>query len=154
MRQGVQTHGRQIVSPATAVFGAPVVMGAEVYSISLRSERLDEPLVFASPRLLDATLEQAERMLATVGTPDEFIDRVRRCVIECTRTAEPTLERVARELSMSPRSLQRKLKRSGTAFHKLRDETRLALARRQKTRPRVGGQETRLDAFPVFPMHP
>lgn len=115
---------------ATAMFGAPVVMDADMYSLSFASDRLDEPLAFASPRLLEATIEQAEHVLATLNTPDAFIERVRRCVMACTRTAEPTVERVARELDMSPRSLQRKLKRSGTAFHTLRDETRLALAER------------------------
>ena len=44
---------------------------------------------------------------------------------------EPRRDQVARELSMSERTLQRRLEQESTSFHQLLDETRRALAERQ-----------------------
>jgi AraC-like DNA-binding protein len=68
-------------------------------------------------------------MLAAAEGRITASDRVRMALPELLNEGEPSGQRVAQRLSMSWRTLQRRLEASGTTFRTLLDETRFRLAR-------------------------
>jgi AraC-like DNA-binding protein len=54
--------------------------------------------------------------------------RVRVAIMARLRRGQPSMEQVAASLSMGPRTLQRKLRDSGTTFEKILDDMRRDLA--------------------------
>src|SRR5262249_60187188 len=71
---------------------------------------------------LDTMLAAAEGRITTS-------DRVRMALPELLHEGNPNGQRLARQLSMSWRTLQRRLEAGGTTFRTLLDETRFRLAR-------------------------
>jgi len=61
--------------------------------------------------------------------PRDFLGEVRQRVFEKLRDGAPDLEVLARELSMSPRTLQRRLQDEGFSFQRVLEEARHQLAR-------------------------
>ena len=70
----------------------------------------------------------AERYLARLSGPTSFIDEVKRAIAERLRGVEPTLSATAQRLSTSERTLQRRLKESGSSYSELMDSVRRGLA--------------------------
>jgi AraC-like DNA-binding protein len=113
-----------------AFFGAPVTFGAAETEIVFDDRQLDTPLASADPNLLAILEPSAERALAKAPVTAPLTDQVRRALEGALREDDAQLEKVARRLGMTGRSLQRRLKDEGTAFQALRDETRKHLADR------------------------
>jgi len=95
--------------------------------LALPDAALDLPLTTSDPRLLSVLDRHAERSRSTREPPHDFLGQVRQRVFEKLRDGAPDLELVARELSMSPRTLQRRLTEEGTTFHELVDGLRREL---------------------------
>jgi AraC-like DNA-binding protein len=57
-----------------------------------------------------------------------FLQDVRRAVMRLCRQGVPTLEQVAEQFHLTPRTMQRRLADHGTRFQPLVDEVRLQLA--------------------------
>jgi AraC-like DNA-binding protein len=86
---------------------------------------LEVPLTSADPAAMQLAREQCDRELAALSESASLAGRVR---VELTRgDAGATLERVARRLGASTRTLKRRLAEEGTSFRAISDE-----ARRQK----------------------
>lgn len=81
---------------------------------------LDLPIVSADGAATSLAREQCERELAALGDGAHLQDRVRALV----RDGFPTLERVARRLFVSPRTLKRRLAEQGTTFSDVVDDVR------------------------------
>lgn len=96
--------------------------------LALSGEALNLPLASSDPRLLSVLDRHAERALAAREPGLDFLARVRQHVAAKLRDGGPGLEVVARELSMSPRTLQRRLMEEGTTFNELLDALRRDLA--------------------------
>jgi AraC-like DNA-binding protein len=86
-------------------------------------------------RQLDAQLEAA----VPASEPAEFVDRVRERIAVCL-DQDASLNRVARDLGVSSRTLQRHLDAKATSFHTLVEEVRCAyaLSAMRETRQSVG----------------
>jgi len=67
-------------------------------------------------------------MLARLERPLSLVERVRAVIASELDQGEPTLERAARGVAMSERSLHRHLTAAGTSFREVLDETRRARA--------------------------
>lgn len=70
----------------------------------------------------------AKKHLARLSGPTSFIDEVKRAVAEGLRGVEPSLAATAQRLSTSERTLQRRLKESGSTYSELVDAVRRELA--------------------------
>jgi len=89
---------------------------------------LDLPLETSDPRLLSVLDRHAERSRSTREPQHDFLGQVRQHIHDKLRDGAPELELIARALSMSPRTLQRRLTAEGTTFHGLLDGLRRELA--------------------------
>ncbi|APR75711.1 Transcriptional regulator, AraC family protein [Minicystis rosea] len=96
--------------------------------LALPAAALDLALKTSDPRLLSVLDRHAERSLSTREAAQDFVGQVRQRVFAKLRDGAPEVEVVARELSMSPRTLQRRLSEDGTSFQELVDGLRRELA--------------------------
>lgn len=97
-------------------------------ALVLASRDLRRPVTDADTTLGSYLEDHAETVLAALPSQRSASRRTRAAIWRRLRAGEPTLERVARELSMGPRTLQRRLSEEGTSFSVLLEELRRALA--------------------------
>jgi AraC-like DNA-binding protein len=108
-------------------FGCPVSFGNGHTSLVFEVPSLDVPLTGASRELA----QQNERIVVGyLAKLDRSDIRARVCalLIQEFPSGNVTKKSIAKKLCMSPRTLQLKLSKSGTTFHDVVNETRLALA--------------------------
>jgi AraC-like DNA-binding protein len=85
---------------------------------------LDLPLVQADRTALHLMRGQCERILESLGYQGDLVERVRRAVWRDGGTGVSSLEQVAGDLAVSPRTLKRMLAKQGTSFSILLDRER------------------------------
>jgi AraC-like DNA-binding protein len=103
-------------------FGAP----ATVFVVP-RAE-LGRVVEGADPELADLMEPHLERALAAASANSRAAVPVRRALVAMLGGQEPTLERVAKRLGTTPRTLQRRLRDENTTFQDLLDSVRHELA--------------------------
>ena len=111
-----------------AVFKCPVYFGAAHDGLILKREDVDKRLPGGNPNLAEINDRVMIRYLADLNQAD-IVHRTQAAVIELLPSGHISDEKVARALSMSVRSLQRKLQQAGTTFRKILDQTREDLAK-------------------------
>lgn len=125
-----------------AHFGAKVRFGQRCNALVLRSELLEAPFASARPELavhLETLARTLEDRLAPAHDP---VARVAAAVRDQLRDGElPPMDRVARTLGASARTLQRELERAGTTYRDVVDDVRRELAR-----DLLGARETKVAA--------
>lgn len=104
--------------------------------------RVDRELLARPLRKSDAALEQlleqhARRLLERLPQQDEIVMQVRKALTRCLRDGEPKIERVSTQLCSSARTLQRRLKESGTSFRKETNLVRDELAKSYLQDPKL-----------------
>jgi AraC-like DNA-binding protein len=99
------------------------------------------PLVTGDPTLSAILDRHAGELLKRLPPVDKLVDRVRSILAEELRGGDPSAERVAARLSMSTRTLRRKLDEQGTGLSPLLDELRRDLALRYLDEARLGLSE-------------
>ena len=109
------------------VFNAPVVFEAEMDSLTLPSAAVDRRLVSDNPKVALANDKIMIDYLAKLEKNDT-VSQVKAAIIDRLPSGEVAQQDVAPLVSMSVRSLQRRLKTLGTSFQKLLDRTRSELA--------------------------
>lgn len=150
----VEATFMSLIALASHGFGQPIVP----LRVELARRRSDERLLyqyFSCPVSFDAPLDRLVLMEATLARPfvthnadllavllpaleTELESRTERTLADDVRTAlarrmngeRPSVEKVAEELGMSPRSLQRRLGELGTTYQRLLDDTRRDTSRR------------------------
>lgn len=119
------------------VLGGPLRWDGPSVRITFDAALLDVPMSGADPMLgavLDRHLrEQAARLPAE----DELLASIRGAVAGDLAEGAPDLDRIARRLRVSRRSLQRALKREGTSFQRVVDDTRREVALSRLRDPRL-----------------
>jgi AraC-like DNA-binding protein len=95
-------------------------------AIVLPGHVLTTPLATAETGLLSLLEIVAAAQLQTLGDR-AFVDEVR-CAVEALLPDEPSIDRVARQLAVSSRSLQRRLAENCSTFRTVVDQARLARA--------------------------
>ncbi|WNG48095.1 AraC family transcriptional regulator [Archangium minus] len=116
-------------------FGVEPEFGAEVNELAFDGSLLNRPVHGADPLLHRVVARHADELLARAPSGLRFVDEVRRQILQSLRLGVPTAPDVARGLSLSTRSLARRLADEGTSLSALIDEVRreLALAQLQQT---------------------
>ena len=113
-----------------AAFGCPVSFDAKRDRMTLRAADLELPHPEASRTLLSITERHAEQQLAQLPKGDDFMLRLRYLIRTQLPEGALTLSGLAKQVGLSPRTLQRRLAEEGTALRHLLDEERRGLALR------------------------
>ena len=116
-------------------FGAPLTFNADHAALAIDASYLDLPISGRNSELHDA----ATRYLDTRTQPEQHTCRadVRQIIENLLGTGTCSCQHVADTMHMHPRTLQRRLRREGTTFEEIKDETRRDLAHRYLSHPDV-----------------
>lgn len=101
-------------------FGAPLRFRAKRDALVLDASALGTPFVTHNADLLAALLPSLEAKLP----PRSFADEVKTVITRRMAGERPSVEKVARELALSTRTLQRRLGESGQSYQAVLDEAR------------------------------
>jgi AraC-like DNA-binding protein len=110
------------------VFGAPVRFGCGTSAFVIESELCDRQIPAADRRLYPIMVRYLDRILEAMPREDGLLTSVRKLIGETMRQGDPTLRRVAKQLAVAPRTLQRRLGRCGVDFTRLVEDTRRRFA--------------------------
>lgn len=119
------------------VFKCPVRFGAPENRLFFPTNFLAMPIAKADASLCAVLDRHAEELLAKHPPRDSLIDRVRNVITAEFRGGEPSLERIADQLGLTPRTLQRKLQELGTSYNDVLDQMRRQLAMRYLREPQM-----------------
>jgi AraC-like DNA-binding protein len=110
-------------------FRAPLEFGALATAFLLDRKDLERPVALSDPTVTGYLDQLAADTLARLGAEQSMTDRVRRRLWSELSEGVPGVERVARELGMSARTLQRQLRGERTTFAAVLRGLRQELAR-------------------------
>lgn len=120
--------GQELESAYTKRWGCPVWFSSGEDTIVLHKDLLNTPLRQPDP-LLRKTLEaHALSQLATLDTDTALTNRVKHSIRKQLMHGITRQDMVADHLSMTRRTLQRKLSQEGVSYQQLLDEVRQAMA--------------------------
>lgn len=125
------------ISEHLRLFRCPVRFGAPSNRFIFTSNLLSLPIDRADANLCAVLDRHAEEMLAKYPPRDTLVDQVQSIIANEFRGGDPSLERVADQLSLTPRTLQRKLHELGTSHNELLDHMRRQLAMRYLREPEM-----------------
>lgn len=114
------------VQPYLDFFACPVLFEQAETLVRLDQASLQAPLDTADPAMLKLMQQQADALLCALPEVRPIIDQVRRLIGRMCHGLEPSIERIAQAMELSPRTLQRRLREANTC---LRDE--IATVRRE-----------------------
>lgn len=110
--------------------GAVFRFGAPFNGFATSAEYLNLPLRSADPSLHTLIRKHAEAMLAELPRATSLTERVRALMAERLSQGTPTLGEIAKQVSMSERTLARHLEDEGTTYKALLEDLRRRLALR------------------------
>ena len=116
------------ISEHQRVFAAPVIFRCPSNALVMEREFLDHTVPAADHRLYGILSRYLDDVIKRMPQPDEFVGTIRKAIGESLRDGTPKLERVAKSLAVSPRTLQRRLEKHGLDFKKLVHDTRRQFA--------------------------
>jgi AraC-like DNA-binding protein len=112
------------------VFRCPVLFGQKETSITVETAVLDTPVLMANPGLLEYFENYAQDFLAGMNRGKEHTRAVTRIILARLDDEKLSIDRVAKELSISVRTLQNRLSEEGVVFSDLLQSVRESLARK------------------------
>ena len=123
------------ISKHLDLFDCPLKFGAPENRLFFPSGFLSQPIAKADASLCALLDRHAEELLAKYPPRGSLIDQVRNAITNEFRGGDPSLECIAHQLGLAPRTLQRKLQALGTTFNDLLDQMRRQLAMRYLREP-------------------
>jgi AraC-like DNA-binding protein len=111
-------------------FGCDIVFDAPADVLVFDVSHLDTPFATHNEDLLQAVLPGLDAGIAALTQERTFIDVVDAILARGMRGQRPSVETLARELAISPRTLQRRLAESGTSYQERLDRVRQRVAQR------------------------
>jgi AraC-like DNA-binding protein len=115
--------------PYERFFGCPVQFGATENAFILTAAQADRLLPSSNKQLAAVFDQMLAEELARLDKSD-VTARCKASVLECLTSGEASAEDTAKQLHMSPRTLQRKLALANTTYQQLVEDTRKDLALR------------------------
>jgi len=107
------------ISEHMRIFQAPLRFGQPMNALLIDKEDLERPVNLADPELLRTLEDYALSLLHRIYTGETWAGRVVRYISKQMYGGRPTIDSAAREMAVSVRSLQNKLKEEGTTFQEL-----------------------------------
>jgi AraC-like DNA-binding protein len=126
------------------VFQVPVRFEMPFSGATFDRDLLDLPMPDADANLNALLRGQADDMVAALAptpAPSSFLDAVEEAITRGLAEGDATLTRVADQLRMSPRSVQRRLREAGVTHRVVLDRLRLDLAARALSGPELTQRE-------------
>jgi len=123
-------------------FGCPVVLGARQNVLIYAQTDLDRPFLTHNADLFAIVAPQLEAELLEAQRSRELGEHVKGILKRLLAGRRPGIEDVAKELRLSPRTLQRRLAGDGLSFQQLMQEARLELARHYLLNSAIALNET------------
>lgn len=117
------------LTPYLDFFECPVTFGGTLTYVTFPLSFLQRPIAHSDPGLRTLLESQAESLLRALPSGGDFVRDLNAALVRSLHNGEPTLERVAERMAMSPRTLQRRLGDRDLNFQHLLDRTRAELAR-------------------------
>ncbi len=113
------------------VFGVPILFDQEPgFALIFDAADLARPVAGADQRLLPIVQRYLDDASSPAGPPDAWLRDVRALVARTVCDGHPKLERIARELGLGARTLQRRLGERGLVWKTLVEDVRRELALR------------------------
>lgn len=129
-------------------FGTPVRFGSKENRITFPGELFDRPIAGAVPStrgfLEEFALTQLQRHTATHAQAPDFVELLRMELRDAIPSRDFSEASIARRLSVSTRTLQRRLATQGLAFRALVDELQAQMALELLARPELTVDEIAL----------
>jgi len=116
------------LSEYRAITNCDIYFSQDVFEIAWPSEYMKLPLLQYDPIIQGMMDAYAEKLLNELYHDDDFINDIRDTIIHSMAGGEVSLEVVARQLALSPRTLQRRLNKCRVTFKKLLNNIRKELA--------------------------
>jgi AraC-like DNA-binding protein len=111
-------------------FGCDVSFDAPADVLVFDADHLDTPFITHNEDLLQVVVPGLDAGIAALTQERSFIDVVDASLARGMRGQRKSVDTLARELSISPRTLQRRLAESGTRYQDRLDRVRQRVARR------------------------
>jgi len=111
-------------------FGCDVRFDAPSDLLVFEAKALDEPFVTYNPELLEVIVPGLDAALKEGVGARSLADDVRSTLGQRISGERPAIDKVAKAMGMSPRTLQRRLEELGTSYQELLDDVRRRSARR------------------------
>lgn len=124
------------------IFGCPVQFQASGCRMVFDRSVWDTPRTSGDSVLFSVLEEYASLLLETPPRPVGLVDEVRRAIAAELRGGDPSVQRVAKRLGMSPRTLQRRLLHKELKYSQILDEMREGAARAYLSQPDISVSET------------
>ncbi|WP_074958488.1 AraC family transcriptional regulator [Myxococcus fulvus] len=121
-------------------FGCPLRFKARRDALVFDAKVLSTPFVTHNANLLRVLLPSLDERLAPVEQ-DSLVERVRAVVARRMSGERPSVAKVARELALSARTLQRRLEEHGLSYQEVLDDVRHRTALRLLRTEQVGVDE-------------
>jgi AraC-like DNA-binding protein len=129
------------ISEHERIFDCPVRFGANACRMVIARDAWDMKRTGDDPGLFSVLDTYAKMVLAQVPNEPGIVGRVREAIGAELRGGNPRLESVARQLAMSPRTLERRLAEHDVAFSELLDTMRFSTAKSYLANGDVAGTE-------------
>lgn len=97
-------------------FGCPVLFAHPEPGLRCSLDFLATPLRSPDPGLIALLERHADTLLARLPQQAEFVEKLRKSIIDSLREGTPDIETISAKLFCSSRTLQRRLRRVGTGF--------------------------------------
>ncbi len=110
------------------IFNAPVFFQQPQNEIIFKNDVLDYKIDTADKNLLQTFTDYANGILDKLNESTHITDGVKNTVRDLLKGESPSIEKTARKLGMSRRTLQRRLQEEGTTYHAILEEERKSMA--------------------------
>jgi AraC-like DNA-binding protein len=111
-------------------FGVPVRFNAPDNGLLVNTSTLSEPLPGADASLMSTLEWRANAQLESLPDLENILERVKRAMLDGIADGDVRVERIAKKLALSPRTLHRRLQAGGESFQSVLDAIRCDLAKR------------------------
>lgn len=110
------------------LFGCPIEFEARRTCMLIPRDVWETANAHAHVGVLEVLAQHADLLLDKLPKGPDLVERTRKAIGQRLRGGDPSLEAVAAELAMSPRTLQRRLRELGYSYNALADEVRRGAA--------------------------
>jgi AraC-like DNA-binding protein len=112
------------------VFRCPVIFGHKENSITVHAGIVNTPILYSNPGLLQYFENYAQEFMTEMDRQDQYTRAVTKIILARMDDEALTINKVAKEMSMSVRTLQNHLKGEGVVFSDLLKDIRKKLAKK------------------------
>jgi AraC-like DNA-binding protein len=109
-------------------FGCPVHFGDSFDGVKFPDSLLARPVIGADQVLFEILEQHCQANLHASQYETELVEKVRKLIYSGLSSGGASIEKVAAELALTPRTLQRRLADEGLSFNELFDQTRKQLS--------------------------